>query len=310
MRRQKYLNFINNQRLLVLIALLIVIVSSINSIFLSIDNIVNILFQISINGIIAIGMTYVLIGGDLDLSVGLNMAMAMAMMVLLEDFGPIVSILGALLTSTLIGLLNGVIIAKFKVNSFVTTLGMLFLLKGVILIITGSETIVGNNDIYFKFGYGTFFGVPYSIIILIFFYIIFGFILSKSSWGRHIYAIGTNEKLSSLFGINVLKTKIFCFVLAGMLCGTAGLILFSRINSASATYGAFSNIDALVAAFLGGTSVYGGKGSIYKTFKGVVVLGLLSNASSILGIDPFFQQVVKGLILIFAVVADSYKSKR
>ena len=180
----------------------------------------------------------------------------------------------------------------------------------MILIITGSETIVGNNDIYFKFGYGTFFGVPYSIIILIFFYIIFGFILSKSSWGRHIYAIGTNEKLSSLFGINVLKTKIFCFVLAGMLCGTAGLILFSRINSASATYGAFSNIDALVAAFLGGTSVYGGKGSIYKTFKGVVVLGLLSNASSILGIDPFFQQVVKGLILIFAVVADSYKSKR
>jgi ribose/xylose/arabinose/galactoside ABC-type transport system permease subunit len=286
-----------------------VTVGLVSPVFVSGKNMLNILFQISINGIIAVGMTYLLIGGDFDLSVGSNMVVAATMLVILEDFGPIISIFGALFVSTLAGYLNGIMVAKFKVNSFVTTLSMMFLLRGIILILTNNRTIVGESDIYFKFGYGTAFGIPYPGMVFIIFNLIFGVILARTVYGRRIYAVGSNEEAAQLFGINVAQTKIFAFVMTGALCGIAGIILFSRINSASGIYGMYTNLDVLTAVFLGGTSLYGGKGSIFKTLKGIVVLGLLSNATTILGVNPFLQQVIKGVLLVIAVIIDTYKRK-
>ncbi len=300
-------NFIKSQRLLLIIVFILILVGAINPIFLSANNMLNVLFQVSIDGIIGIGMTYLLIGGDFDLSVGSNMVIAATMMVIFEEFGPLFCIVSAMAVSTLAGLMNGIFVSKFKVNSFVTTLSMMFLLRGIILILTDNKTIVGSGEAFFKFGYGNIFGIPYPGIVFIIFYFIFGIILSKTSYGRHIYAVGSNEEASQLFGIKVAKIKISAFVITGALCGVSGIILFSRINSASGIYGMYTNLDVLTAVFLGGTSLYGGEGSVFKTFKGIILLGLLSNATNILGVNPFLQQVIKGALLLIAVIIDTYK---
>jgi ribose transport system permease protein len=307
--KRKIFDFINNQKIFLILIVLVVLLSFSNRLFLTYENIMNIMFQVALNGIIAIGMTYTIIGGDFDLSVGSNMALAAATVVLLERFGPFVAILGALIVSSFAGFINGFFVTKLKINAFVTTLAMMIFLKGWVLLLTKSETIQGGSDIYLKFGYGTLFKVPYSVILFIVLYIIFGLVLSKTLWGRNIYAIGNNSKAAHFFGISIIKTKTFAFILLGFLCGVSGLILVSRLNTASATYGTDTGLDVITAVLLGGTSLSGGEGNIFKTFQGILLLGVLGNAMIVLNITPYLQQVIKGLILILVVSIDSYYAK-
>ncbi|MEI7615744.1 MAG: ABC transporter permease [Actinomycetota bacterium] len=307
--RKKVFDFLNNQKIFLILIALFVFLSLANRLFLTYENIMNILFQVTLTGIIAIGMTYTIISGDFDLSVGSNMALAATTVVLLERFGPVVAILGALAVSTLAGFVNGIFITILKINAFVTTLAMMIFLKGWVLFFTKSETIQGQSDVYFKFGYGTLFKVPYSVILFIVLYVIFGLVLSKTIIGRNIYAIGNNSKAAHFFGISIVKTKTFAFVLLGFLCGVSGLILVSRLNTASATYGSDTGLDAITAVILGGTSLSGGEGNAFKTFQGILLLGVLSNAMIVLNITPYLQQVIKGLILILVVSLDSYYVK-
>lgn len=307
--RKKVFDFINNQKIFLILIALFVFLSLSNRLFLTYENIMNILFQVVLTGIIAIGMTYTIISGDFDLSVGSNMALAATTLVLLERFGPFVAILGAIAVSTFAGFINGIFITVLKINAFVTTLAMMIFLKGWVLFFTKSETIQGQSEAYFKFGYGTLFKVPYSVILFIALYVIFGLVLSKTIIGRNIYAIGNNSKAAHFFGISIIKTKTFAFVLLGFLCGVSGLILVSRLNTASATYGNDTALDAITAVILGGTSLSGGEGNAFKTFQGILLLGVLSNAMIVLNITPYLQQVIKGLILIMVVSIDSYYAK-
>ncbi len=307
--KRKVFDFINNQKIFIILIVLVVLLTLSNPLFLTSENIINILFQIALTGIIAIGMTFLIIGGDFDLSVGANMALAATVIVLLERFGIAISIIGALIVASLAGFLNGILVTKLKINAFVTTLAMMIFLRGWVLILTNSQTIQGQSESFLKFGYGTFLKIPYSVILFLVLYVIFGFILRKTIWGRNIYAIGNNSKAAHFFGISIIKTKTLAFILTGLLCGVSGFLLVSRLNTASATYGNDTALDAITAVLLGGTSLSGGEGSIFKTFQGILLLGVLSNAMIVLNITPYLQQVIKGLLLIIVVTIDSYYVK-
>jgi ribose transport system permease protein len=309
LEKRKVFDFLNNQKIFLILIVLVIILSLSNRLFLTYENIINIMFQVVLTGIIAIGMTYVIIGGDFDLSVGANMALAATVIVILERFGPVVSILAAVAVSSAAGFLNGLFVTKLKINAFVTTLAMMIFLRGLVLLFTDSKTLQGSSEIYLKFGYGTIFKIPYSVLLFLFLYVLFGLILAKTIWGRNIYAVGNNSKAAHFFGISIAKTKILSFTLIGLFCGISGFVLVSRLNTASATYGNDTGLDAITAVLLGGTSLSGGEGSVFKTFQGILLLGVLSNAMIVLNITPYLQQVVKGLILILIVSADSYYAK-
>lgn len=309
MEKRKIFDFLNNQKIFLILIALVVILSLSNRLFLTYENILNIMFQAVLTGIIAIGMTYVIVGGDFDLSVGSNMALAATAIVIFERFGPVIAILGAILVSSFAGFINGFLVTKLKINAFVTTLAMMIFLRGLVLLLTGSKTLQGSSEVYLKFGYGTIFKIPYSVILFLFLYVVFGLILSKTIWGRNIYAVGNNSKAAHFFGISIAKTKILSFTLVGFFCGISGFVLVSRLNTASATFGNDTALDAITAVLLGGTSLSGGEGNIFKTFQGILLLGVLSNAMIVLNITPYLQQVIKGLILILIVSADSYYVK-
>ncbi len=307
--KKEVFDFINNQKIFLILIVLIIILSISNRLFLTYENIINILFQIVLTGIIAIGMTFIIIGGDFDLSVGSNMALAATVIVLLEKYGIAVSIIGAIIVSSAAGFINGFFVTKLKINSFVTTLAMMIFLRGWVLLLTNSQTIQGQSDEFLKFGYATFAKIPYSVILFLILYIVFGVVLAKTIWGRNLYAVGNNSRAAHFFGVSIAKTKILAFTLLGFFCGVSGLVLVSRLNTASATYGNDTALDAITAVLLGGTSLSGGEGNIFKTFQGVLLLGVLSNAMIILKLTPHLQQVIKGLILILIVSIDSYYVK-
>jgi ribose transport system permease protein len=296
--------------LLILLGITIVL-ALIRPVFVSSANIFNVLFQVSINGMIAVGMTYLMIGGDFDLSVGSNMVFATTVAILLERIGIAPGIVLAVLASTLAGFLNGVLVAKVRINSFITTLSMMIFLRGLVLIFTDKKTISGSSDVLFAFGYGTLFRlIPYPVLVAAVIVVVFAFVLARSAWGRNLYAIGSNAKAAQMFGINIDSAKIASFTLTGALCGLAGIVLLSRLNSASGTYGMDTGLDVMSGVLLGGTSLAGGEGSIFRAFLGVLLLGVLSNAMIILHVTPYLQQVVKGLMLITVVALDAAQARR
>lgn len=301
---------IRDQKILLIILGIAVVFAFLRPVFISTENIFNVLFQISINSIIGIGMTYLMIGGDFDLSVGSNMVFATTMAIILERTGVGINLVLAVLLSTLAGFLNGVFVARVRINSFITTLSMMIFLRGMVLILTNKQTISGSSKALFAFGYGNLLGlIPYPVILAAALLVLFGWVLARSIWGRNLYAVGCNERAARMFGIDVVLTKVASFTLTGLLCGLSGVILLSRLNSASGTYGIDTNLDVISGVLLGGTRLSGGEGSIFRAFQGVLLLGVLSNAMIILNITPYLQQVIKGIMLIVVVSIDSYQAK-
>jgi ribose/xylose/arabinose/galactoside ABC-type transport system permease subunit len=230
--------------------------------------------------------------------------------ILLEALGGGLNLAAAVLAATLAGFLNGVLVAKLKINSFITTLSMMFFLRGLVLIFTDKKTISGSAEALFDFGYGSLFGViPYPVVAAAVLLVIFGLVLARTVLGRNLYVMGSNEKAARMFGINVEGLKIFAFALTGFLCGLSGIVLLSRLNSASGTYGMDTNLDVISGVLLGGVSLSGGEGSVFKAFQGILLLGVLSNAMIALHITPYLQQVIKGLLLVAVVSLDSYQAK-
>jgi ribose/xylose/arabinose/galactoside ABC-type transport system permease subunit len=301
---------LRDQKVLLIILGIVVALAFARPLFVSTENLFNILFQVSITSIIGIGMTFLMIGADFDLSVGSNMVFATTVAILLEGLGTGLNLAAAVLASTLAGFLNGVFVAKLKINSFITTLSMMFFLRGLVLIFTNKKTISGSEHTLFDFGYGSLFGViPYPVVAAAVLLVIFGLVLSRTVLGRNLYALGSNEKAARMFGIDVAGLKIFAFSLTGFLCGLSGIVLLSRLNSASGTYGMDTALDVISGVLLGGVSLLGGEGSIFKAFQGILLLGVLSNAMIALHITPYLQQVIKGLLLIAVVSLDSYQAQ-
>jgi ribose transport system permease protein len=280
--------------------------------FLTMTNILNILRQTSINAIIAAGMTFVILSGGIDLSVGSILAFTGAIMAqgLLSGFNGIISLIAALLIGMMLGMLNGVIICKGKVQPFIATLGTMILLRGATLVFTDGKPIsfgANSSNLINALGNGYIFNIPVPVYIMLLVFICGYFILKHMRTGRYVYAIGCNEKASLLAGININAVKIYTYVVCGFLSAMAGVIVTSRLSSAQPTTGSGYELDAIAAVVIGGTSLSGGRGTIIGTFIGALIISVLNNSLNILNISSYYQMVIKGIVIILAVIFDRNK---
>ncbi|MDH2924734.1 ribose ABC transporter membrane protein [Nicoletella semolina] len=299
------------QRSIIALLVLIAVVSSLNPHFFSSDNLLNILRQTSVNAIIAIGMTFVILIAGIDLSVGSVLALTGAVAATLIGFDlsiylvvPLVLLFGAL-----IGAVNGALVAFGKVQAFMATLITMLLLRGVTMIyMDGRPISTGFSeqaDSFAELGTGVFLGVPIPVWLTASLFILAWFLLTQTRVGRYIYALGGNEAATALSGINVNKVKLFVFAVSGFLAALAGLIVTSRLGSAQPTAGTGYELDAIAAVVVGGTSLMGGKGRIFGTLIGALIIGFLSNALNLLDIDSYYQLVAKALVILTAVIVDN-----
>ncbi|MGO2206145.1 MAG: ABC transporter permease [Staphylococcus xylosus] len=288
--------------------LLVIIISALNSAFLEPSNLFNLLRQVSINGLIAFGMTFVILTGGIDLSVGSTLALSSAMIAILMVSGvdSIVALLIGCIFGAILGAINGLLITLGKMAPFIATLATMTVFRGLTLVITDGNPITNLNGSYaFQlFGRGYFLGIPVPAVTMFITFIILYIILHKTVFGRQTYAMGGNEKAAFISGIKVNKLKVMVYSLAGLMSAMAGAILTSRLNSAQPTAGMSYELDAIAAVVLGGTSLTGGKGRILGTLIGVLIIGVLNNGLNLLGVSSFYQQVVKGVVIIIAVLID------
>ena len=291
--------------------LIITIITILNPDFLSVSNLLNVLRQVSINAIIAFGMTFVILTGGIDLSVGSILALTGAVTAGMMAGGtdPILAMLLGLILGALLGAVNGVLIAKGNVAPFIATLATMTIYRGLTLVYTEGRPISGFGDslTFQMLGKGYFLGIPVPVVTMLISFGILYFILKKTTFGRRVYAVGGNEEASKLSGIKTGRIKIYVYSLTGFLSALAALILTSRLNSAQPTAGQMFELDAIAAVVLGGTSLTGGRGWIVGTLIGALIIGVLNNGLNLIGVSSFFQQVVKGLVILFAVLIDRKK---
>ncbi|KXG44186.1 ribose ABC transporter permease [Tepidibacillus infernus] len=288
--------------------ILVIVLSILNSNFLTTNNLLNVLRQVSINALIAFGMTFVILTGGIDLSVGSILALTGALTAGLMSSGidPILGFLVGLLLGAIFGAFNGIVIAKGKVAPFIATLATMTIYRGFTLVYTDGRPITGFSDSVFftMLGRGYFLGIPMPVIFMIIAYFILFFILRKTVFGRKVYALGGNEEATILSGIKVDRVKIWVYSLSGALSALAGIILTSRLNSAQPTGGVAYELDAIAAVVLGGTSLSGGRGKIFGTLVGALIIGILNNGLNLLNVSSFYQQVAKGGVILLAVLLD------
>lgn len=287
---------------------LVIIISIMNSGFLRTANIFNLLRQVSINALIAFGMTFVILTGGIDLSVGSILALSSVIMakMLASGVNPVIAIIAACIIGLLLGAVNGIVIAYGKVAPFIATLATMTIYRGLTLVITKGNPITGLGDsfIFQVFGKGYVWIIPVPVITMAIAFAILYVILNKTPFGRKVYAVGGSEKVSYLVGIDIKKIKVAIYSLTGMLVALSGAILTSRLNSAQPTAGESYELDAIAAVVLGGTSLSGGKGNIFGTLVGALIIGTLNNGLNLLGVSSFYQMVVKGIVILLAVLAD------
>lgn len=302
------------QKLGPLVGLLIItiILSIVSPNFMTVDNILNVLRQVSINALIAFGMTFVILTGGIDLSVGSILALASAVTasMLAGGMDPILAILVGLLAGAIMGAINGFIITKGKVAPFIATLATMTVFRGLTLVYTDGRPITGlsSSELFVLMGKGYVGWVPVPVIWMLVTYAILFFILKKTTFGRRVYAIGGNEEAAILSGIRTDRVKIWIYSITGLLSALAGIILSSRLNSAQPTAGASYELDAIAAVVLGGTSLSGGRGWIFGTLVGALIIGVLNNGLNIMNVSSFYQQVVKGGVILLAVLLDRKKA--
>ncbi|WP_078411689.1 ribose ABC transporter permease RbsC [Priestia abyssalis] len=310
------LNYVDNamQKLgpLVGLFILIMIVSILNPSFLAPLNILNLLRQVAINALIAYGMTFVILTGGIDLSVGSILALSSALMagMIVSGVDPILAILIGCVLGALMGMVNGLLVIKGKMAPFIATLATMTVYRGLTLVYTDGNPITGLGDNYLfqLFGRGYFLGIPVPAVTMMVSFAILWVILHKTPFGRQTYAIGGNEKAAIISGIKVPRVKVMIYSLAGLLSALAGAILTSRLNSAQPTAGTSYELDAIAAVVLGGTSLSGGRGRIFGTLIGALIIGTLNNGLNLLGVSSFYQMVVKGIVILIAVLIDRKKS--
>ncbi len=279
--------------------------------FLTMGNILNIFRQISINGLIAFGMTLVILTAGIDLSVGAILAFssAIAALLLQAQLPPLLVFFLALCVGGLVGAANGVVIAYGRIQPFIATLSTMTIFRGLTLVVTQGRpvSIANTGKLFMVLGNGYFLGIPVPIFILFFGFILLWFLLQKTVAGKHVYALGGNARASYLAGIKNNFMQILVYALSGVFSSIAGLILISRLNSAQPVLGVGFELDAIAAVVIGGTRLSGGRGRIAGTLLGILIIGVLNNGLNLVGVSSFYQQVVKGLVILAAVLLDFKK---
>jgi ribose/xylose/arabinose/galactoside ABC-type transport system permease subunit len=281
--------------------------------FFTVSNLAIVARQISLSAIIAIGMTMVILLGDIDLSVGSVVAFGSVVTgyALVRLGLPIpLGILAGLLTGVLVGLVTGTIIIRTGVPSFIVTLGMMGIARGAALVITKGSTISGLPSAFLVLGQGYFLGVPVPVWILIVLAIVAHIFLSRTTIGRNIYFIGSNQEAALLSGINVSRIKLLVFTLAATLAALESVIETARMSTAQPAAGVGYELTAIGAVIIGGASLFGGEGTILGTILGATLLGLITNGLIMLGVSAYWQQVFSGSIIILAVTLDMWRQRR
>lgn len=293
---------------LLALILLVVGIGIISPDFRTVTNFLSLLRQSSINGLIAFGMTFVILTGGIDLSVGSILALttAVAAGFIKGGMSPALAMLLALVFGAVLGLISGLLVTKGRLQPFIATLITMTVYRGLTMIYTNGKPIsgLGNSNILKFIGKGDVLGLPFPVILLFVIFLIFLFLLTKTTFGRRIYATGSNQKAAKLAGVNINRTKMMAYLISGIMSALAGLILLSRLNSAQPTLGSGYELDAIAAVALGGTSMNGGRGKIYGTLIGVLIIAVLNNGLNILGVSSYYQDVIKGLVILVAVLSD------
>lgn len=292
--------------------ILMAVITIINSNFLTANNLLNLLLQVTSNALIAFGMTFVILTGGIDLSVGSILALSSALTAGLLGSGmPVtLAILISLIMGCILGMMNGLLISYGKLAPFIVTLATMTIFRGATLVYTNGNPITkGLSDTFlFQFlGQGYIVGIPFPVIIMFIVFIVLYVLLHKTAFGKSVYAIGGNEKAAYISGVKLNKVKIIIYSISGIMASISGLIITSRLSSAQPTAGASYEMDAIAAVVLGGTSLSGGKGRILGTLIGALIIGVLNNGLNIIGVSAFWQQVVKGVVILIAVLIDRFK---
>ena len=300
--KNKVINYAQDFGALIALILLMAGISIASPSFRTGANFLSLLRQSSINGLIAFGMTFVILTDAIDLSVGSVLALSTALCAGMITAG----VPAGLAMILALGVISGVMVTKGRLQPFIATLITMTVYRGLTMIYTNGKPIsnLGDSFILKVVGKGKFYGVPIPVILLIFLFLLFYFLLNKTTFGRRIYATGSNWKSAKLAGVNIHRTKIIAYAISGTMAALSGLILLSRLGSAQPTLGSGYELDAIAAVALGGTSMSGGRGKIYGTLIGVLIIAVLNNGLNILGVSSYYQDVIKGLVILIAVLSD------
>jgi ribose/xylose/arabinose/galactoside ABC-type transport system permease subunit len=287
---------------LLALVLLVTAASFLSDYFLTVPNLLNVLRQVAIVGILALGMTFVILTRGIDLSVGSILGLSVVLFAgLLETYPMQVAIPVGLAAAMAAGLINGIGVAYARIPPFIMTLGMLSFARGLAFIYTGGTPIPIINESFYDLGNGYLLGIPIPSLILIGVLAASGVVLTLTSFGRSIYAIGSNEEASRLSGVPVRAYITVVYVISGGVSGLAGLVYASQLSVGTPIAGQGYELDAIAAVVVGGTSLFGGCGSVFGTFIGTLIIGVLANILNLTGIDPFVQQLFKGALIVVAV---------
>lgn len=296
---------------LLALIVLVIFVTFLNPSFISATNLLNLLRQVSTNALIAFGMTFVIITGGIDLSVGSTLALSSALTagMIVSGLDPILAMIVGVGIGFVLGAVNGLLITKGKMAPFIATLATMTIFRGLTLVFTDGKPITGIGDSFiFKFmGRGYLFGIPFPVVLTLVCFAVLFVLLHKMTFGRKTFAIGGNEKAAYIAGIKSDRIKVMIYAISGMMASISGIIITSRLNSAQPTAGTSYEMDAIASVVLGGTSLSGGRGRIVGTLIGALIIGTLNNGLNLLGVSSFYQQVVKGIVIIIAVLIDRKK---
>ncbi|MDE0058621.1 MAG: ABC transporter permease [Defluviicoccus sp.] len=310
---QARIGWLAGQIPLLALVVLCLVASALSDRFFSPININNVLMQGAVMTVITIGMTYVIICGGFDLSVGSVVALSgcIAAMAMLEA-GIVAGVAAGVAVGALVGLVNGLVVTRLDVNPFIATLGTMVLFRGVTFLITGGRPIVGEEglpELFLDFAIERLFGIPFLVWLPVLLFGVFHWLLHRTAYGIRVFATGGNTEAAYLAGVAVGRVRASAYVWCGALAGLAGVMLASRLQSGQPTAGAFYELTAIAAVVLGGASLFGGEGKLYKSIIGVFIMVVLANALNLANVHSYWQQVAIGLVIVAAAAADRLRRR-
>ncbi|MDR3211937.1 MAG: ABC transporter permease [Planctomycetota bacterium] len=312
----RFWSFVWELRIIIALLVICIILSFASDYFLIQSNLINVLRQVSINGLLSIGMTFVILTGGIDLSVGSMLAFGGVVTASfvsnaykhVPNLHPLLAILIGLSAGVALGAVNGLVISKVKVTPFIMTLGMLSIARGLTFIYTNGMPVTDLNKDFLVIGQGYIWFLPVPVVIFLAAFILAWVILYGMKFGRYVYAVGGNARSARISGINVSFIIFMVYVISGFLCALGGILLTARTSAGLPQAGQAYELDAIAAVVIGGTSMTGGKGALLGTLMGVLIIGVINNGLDLLSVSSYYQQVVKGLIIVGAVMLDYFQA--
>lgn len=309
----KLKNFSRDYMSLVAVILIFIVFAFASPYFFKLNNVINIFLQTATVGIVTIGQGMLIITGQVDLSLGYQVCLTgcvFAYMMKFMGWNPVAAILLAIIIGCVVGMINGFLVAYCNIPAFIATLGLQYVCRGAAKIITNA-TPIGNLPDSIKFiGNGYLGFIPIPVVLMLVLFIFFAFLMAKTRFGRNVYAIGGGREAAFYAGINTKAVQMGVYVIAGFLCAVSGIVLTSRLNSAAITNGELYEFDAYIGASIGGISLAGGKGKLIGALFGAIFLVTFFNGMTMLNVDPFWQDVLKGVVLIGAIGLDAFRNRK